>query len=207
MTNEKMKWIKAYLKAKTGDKDLDVDEALVHYWKPFSEEDIREVADMLTKNDLRRFANRHWRYVNDGKEFYREFGIEFADEDCTVNTEFFGSKEEYLKCKDSEMLSDTYCGLVKYLNEHELDKKTWNKFLNWYNQFGFDFTFEKTIAGKVPYEIITNLEEPQIPLHKIDKSVRGDMQDFWNLQCVTRMNKWFEENVEGYENYFLNFED
>lgn len=207
MTNEKLTWIENYLQAKKGDEDKDVDQTLVHNWKPFTIDEIREVVDMLTKNDIRRFIDSKYRYFDEHPEvedLIEEFGIEFRDQFGKHQYGVFNDRLEELEYKDSERNCDLYCKLNNFIREHEIDRKTWNKFLKYHNTFKYEydyhFTYKKDIEGKLSWEILGNLEKWPIPPHMIEKN-KGEMGAFWRLQFHERMNSWFEANVEGYKEY------
>ena len=209
MTTEKMKWIEAYLQAKTGDENKDVDQALVHYWKPFTDEDIREVAFQtingveFTGNDILRYCDKKYGYMDEYKHLLLEFGLTVR-----VNGEYYAgvvaSKEEYLSNKDSDKISEMYCNLNNFLRENVVEKKTWNKFFKWYNQFGYNLHF-KDIVGKQSWEIISKLEDNGFFLYKAQNDIPGenlgDLQNHFNLFSLEKITEWFEANVDGYKEF------
>ena len=202
MTTEKIEMIEAYLNAKTGDEDKDVDQTLVHRWKPFTDEDIREVADMLTENDIRRYVVGKYVYLEDiPTDFLREFDIEIKDQFGQHQYGMFRTLKEEQDYKDQEIISNLYIKLWDFLQENTLDEATWTKYFNWYNKFGFELSYEECVKDKQLWDVFANLEATPIPLHKIDKAHRADMDMYWRRQHHERMNQWFEQNVEGYKEF------
>lgn len=207
MNTKKMKMIEAYLNAKKGDMDKDVDETLVHRWEEFTFEDIREVACILTENDLKRFACR--KYINEDRKDVDDFLFEF---NLTLTDKTFGkyeagvypSVEVYLKEKYSNKKREMYFKILDFIRAGKVDKKTWTKFLKWYKQFGIELTY-KDIAGKMPWEIITMLENTDfistLHVRNLPTEHLGDIQESIIIDDLTHITEWFEANVEGYKEF------
>ena len=105
--------------------------------------------------------------------------------------------------KDSDKVCELYSKVNSFLRTNVVEKKTWNKFLKWYNQFGYNVEF-KDIAGKESWDIINTLEDNGFFTYRVQHNIAGanlgDLQDQFNLFCLEKITEWFKANVKGFNN-------